>query len=87
MHNSLTRLLGIEVPVIGAPMGKVSESALAAAVAKAGGLGFIGAAYMDAAKLSRVYKDASQQLAGNDATHSAVGIGLFNHATSQVRQQ
>ena len=41
---------------------------------------------MDSAKLSRVYKEASQQLTGNDATHSAVGIGLFNHATPQVRQ-
>ncbi len=84
MHNQLTDLLKIGVPVIGAPMAKASEADLCAAVAKAGGLGLIGAGYMNPAKLSQVYRDASQQLAGNDEAHSAVGPGLFNYSCSKV---
>ena len=84
MHNELTDLLGINVPVIGAPMAKASEADLSAAVAKAGGMGFIGAGYMDSATLSRVYKQAVQQLSGKDKAHSAVGIGLQNYSCSKV---
>ena len=87
MKTPLTRVLGIGVPVIGGPMAKASEAALSAAVAKAGGLGFIGAGYMDPARLSQQYADACQQLQGRDAAHSAVGIGLFNFACSPVRQR
>lgn len=85
MHNTLTSLLGIQVPVIGAPMAKASEADLCAAVARAGGIGLIGAGYMDPTKLSQVYTAASDQLQSNDAAHSAVGIGLFNHSCSKVR--
>lgn len=84
MHNDLTRLLGIEVPVIGGPMAKASEADLCAAVAKAGGIGLIGAGYMNPETLSRVYKAAIQQLRSNDEAHSAVGIGLFNYSCSKV---
>ena len=84
MHNDLTRLLGIHVPVIGAPMAGVSATDLSAAVAKAGGIGLIGAGCMDSATLSRVYEAAIQQLRSNDEAHSAVGVGLFNYASSKV---
>ena len=85
MHNTLTSLLDIQVPVIGAPMAKASEADLCAAVARAGGIGLIGAGYMDSTKLSRVYSAARDQLQSNDAAHSAIGIGLFNHSCSKVR--
>lgn len=83
MHNQLTRLLRVAVPVIGAPMAKASEADLCAAVAKAGGLGFIGAGYMDPAKLTQVYQASLQQLDGNDEVHRAVGVGLMNYSCSQ----
>lgn len=84
MHNDFTRLLGIDVPVIGAPMAKASEADLCAAVAKAGGIGMIGAGYMDPAKLSQVYAAATRQLQSYDTAHSGVGIGLFNYSCSKV---
>ncbi len=42
MQNWLTRTLGIDVPLIQAPMARVSEGRLAAAVSEAGALGMIG---------------------------------------------
>ena len=66
-------------------MAKASEADLCAAVARAGGLGLIGAGYMSPATLSQVYKAASQQLKGSDVAHSAVGVGLFNYSCSEVQ--
>jgi nitronate monooxygenase len=45
--TSLTKRLGIEHPVILAPMGFVSGGALAAAVSAGGGFGIIGGGYAD----------------------------------------
>lgn len=42
MQNWLTRTLGVDVPLIQAPMARVSEGRLAAAVSEAGALGMIG---------------------------------------------
>lgn len=84
MHNVLTSLLGVHVPVIGAPMAGASEADLCTAVAKAGGLGLIGAGKMDPTTLSQVYTAARNQLHNNDAAHSAIGIGLFNYCCSKV---
>ncbi|MFM8355955.1 MAG: NAD(P)H-dependent flavin oxidoreductase, partial [Gammaproteobacteria bacterium] len=39
--NRITDLLGVEIPVIQAPMGWIARSQLAAAVSNAGGLGII----------------------------------------------
>lgn len=44
----LTRLLGIEYPIVSAPMDAVAGGELAAAVTRAGGLGMIGGGYGDA---------------------------------------
>ncbi len=44
MNNRVTKLLGIEYPIIQGGMAWVAESHLAAAVSEAGGLGLIGAA-------------------------------------------
>ena len=87
MHNQLTALLRIDVPVIGGPMAKASEADLCVAVAKAGGLGLIGAGYMGPAKLTQVYQASMQQLEGSDEVHRAVGVGLFNYSCSQVCAQ
>jgi len=57
MHrvNPLTLLLGIEHPVLLAPMAGVSGGALARAVSLAGGLGLIGGGYGDAAWLEEQF--------------------------------
>ena len=41
IHNRITELLGIEKPILQAPMGWIARSALASAVSNAGGLGII----------------------------------------------
>ena len=41
MHNRITRLLGVEHPIVQAPMGWIARAQLAAAVSNAGGLGII----------------------------------------------
>lgn len=53
LHNDLTRRLGIDHPVIQAPMaGGTTTPELVAAVSNAGGLGSIGAGYMPAQALT-----------------------------------
>ncbi|PJN04075.1 2-nitropropane dioxygenase [Streptomyces sp. CB01201] len=49
ISTKLTELLGIDHPVVSAPMGSVSGGGLAAAVTQAGGLGLVGVSYGDAA--------------------------------------
>jgi len=46
-RTPLTTLLGIELPILGAPMGGVAGPELAAAVSSAGGLGLLGHANLD----------------------------------------
>lgn len=45
--SALTEKLGIDIPILLAPMAGVSGGELAAAVSRAGGLGFIGTGYME----------------------------------------
>ena len=47
METSVTRLLGIEYPIVQAPIGGLSVPALAGAVAKAGGLGMMAVTWHD----------------------------------------
>ncbi|MGW2842998.1 NAD(P)H-dependent flavin oxidoreductase [Streptomyces sp. NPDC001493] len=49
ISTKLTELLGIDHPVVCAPMGSVTGGALARAVTRAGGLGLVGVSYGDAA--------------------------------------
>ena len=86
MHTALTEVLGLEVPVIAAPMAKVSEADLAAAAAQAGGLGCVAAGKIAIERLAEVYREAAQQLEGNDRNHSALGIGVFNYNCSKVNR-
>ena len=86
MHNPLTDLLQIKVPVIdiAAPMAVISWADVAAAVAKAGGLGLIGAGYIEPDRLTSIYTAALQQLSSTAEAHGAVGVGLMNFACSRV---
>lgn len=63
----LTEHLGIEQPVISAPMALVAGARLAAAVSEAGGLGLIGGGYGDADWLQR----------------ACVGVGFINWCDSR----
>ena len=40
-NNRITKMLGVEIPVVQAPMGWIARSQLASAVSNAGGLGII----------------------------------------------
>ncbi|MGE0700941.1 MAG: nitronate monooxygenase, partial [Hyphomicrobiaceae bacterium] len=51
MSNTLTRLLGIEHPILLAAMDLVADARLTRAVSDAGGFGFLGGGYGDAAWL------------------------------------
>jgi NAD(P)H-dependent flavin oxidoreductase YrpB (nitropropane dioxygenase family) len=52
IETELTRLLGIEHPILLAPMGSAAGGKLAAAVTNAGGLGLVGSGYAIAAFLA-----------------------------------
>jgi nitronate monooxygenase len=75
MHTRVTELFGINHPVVLAPMGGVAGGALAAAVARAGGLGLIGCGYGDpkAGYGSLEWIDDEFDAAGNDR----VGAGFI----------
>ena len=53
INTRFTKAFGLAVPVMGAPMAGVSGAALSAAVARAGGLGFLGSAFSEAAWIER----------------------------------
>lgn len=64
MANRLTALLGIQHPLLLAPMAGVSGGRLAAAVTDAGGLGLIGGGYGDADWLQREFECADDARVG-----------------------
>ena len=74
ISTSLTKRLGIEHPVVLAPMGFVSGGALAAAVSAAGGFGIIGGGYADPGWLEREFAAAGNR---------AVGCGFITWALAQ----
>ncbi|HMF13384.1 MAG TPA: nitronate monooxygenase, partial [Gemmataceae bacterium] len=53
ISNVLTQLLGVEHPIVLAPMDLVADAQLTLAVSQAGGFGFLGAGYGDVAWLER----------------------------------
>ncbi len=69
--TDLCSRLGIEVPIIGAPMGGVAGPELAAAVSAAGGLGLLGHALVDLDEMPR------QIGAVRAATDRPFGVGLL----------
>lgn len=60
ISNSLTRLLGVEHPIVLAAMDLVADARLALAVSQAGGFGFLGAGYGDAVWLERELANLGQ---------------------------
>jgi nitronate monooxygenase len=68
IETELTRLLGIEHPILLAPMGSAAGGKLAAAVTNAGGLGLVGSGY---ANTDAIRKELAE--AGN----TRVGVGFI----------
>jgi nitronate monooxygenase len=68
LQTALTRLLGIQHPILLAPMGSAAGGKLAAAVTHAGGLGMLGSGYADEKAIRRELTEA-----GN----ARVGIGFI----------
>ena len=64
LHTRLTEALGIEHPIISAPMAFAAGGKLAAAVTAAGGLGMIGGGYGDAEWLEREFAEAGNARVG-----------------------
>ena len=71
METWLTRTLGIDVPLVQAPMAGVSEGLMAGAVSKAGGLGMIGV------MPGRSRADLEEQAAVASSAGRPYGIGLL----------
>ena len=73
MRNAFLDAIGVEHPIIQAPMGGANATppALVSAVSNAGGLGFVGAAYMSPEQIARETK------AVRAATSRPFGINLF----------
>jgi nitronate monooxygenase len=68
IETALTRLLGIQHPILLAPMGSAAGGKLASAVSHAGGLGMLGSGYASEAAIRRELAEA-----GN----ARVGIGFI----------
>jgi len=77
METWLTRTLGVDLPLIQAPMAGVSEGLLAGAVSEAGGLGMIGVG----PARSRAYVEEQAAVAASVAR--PYGIGLLAWALEQ----
>jgi nitronate monooxygenase len=71
IRNPLLDKLGIELPIIQAPMAGTSSPALAAAVANAGGLGSLGVAATNA--------EGAQAMiaAARERTNKALNVNVF----------
>ncbi|SAK65754.1 NAD(P)H-dependent flavin oxidoreductase [Caballeronia ptereochthonis] len=76
--NALTSLLGIDTPIIQAPMAGVSTPALAAAVSNAGGLGSLGVGAMNAEGARKVIRET------RELTSKPFNINVFCHAPAKA---
>lgn len=72
--TALSRLLPLTVPILSAPMAGIAGGALASAVSRAGGLGFIGGGYGDREWLTREL---------DIAAGAEVGIGFITWALAR----
>jgi nitronate monooxygenase len=78
---NLRQLLGIDVPIVQAPMAGVQASTLAIAVCNAGGLGSLPCAMLDAAGIRR------EAGAIQAATHRPFNVNFFCHAPAEPDPQ
>jgi NAD(P)H-dependent flavin oxidoreductase YrpB (nitropropane dioxygenase family) len=88
IRNRLTQILGIEHPILLAPMDLASGGRLAAAVSHAGGLGLLGGGYGDGGWIEREWTRAGN--ARSDAGSSpGVSQSILNccigHSSSTCR--
>jgi nitronate monooxygenase len=89
IQNQLTQTLGIDKPVLLAPMDVVSGGRLASAVSDAGGLGPIGGGYGDASWVEREWLRAGNARVGcgfitwNLAKHPGALDRALAHAQPQ----
>jgi nitronate monooxygenase len=75
LHTPICDLLGVEVPILNAPMGGGdAPGALAAAVSEAGGLGLIGGTTLEGVPWLR-----DQIRAARDGTDRPFGVGFIGH--------
>lgn len=74
IETRLTRAFGLDHPILSAPMAKAAGGRLAAAVSRAGGLGFIGGAYGEPDWIEVQFAEA-----GNEG----VGIGFITWALAE----
>jgi nitronate monooxygenase len=82
LTNKLTKILNIEFPIIQAPMaGGVTKSELVAAVSNFGGLGMIGAGYLNPKQLLEQVKEIKQ------LTQKQFGVNLFVPNEFQVSEE
>jgi nitronate monooxygenase len=81
LRTGLTELLGIEHPVIQAPMGGAATHELAAAVSAAGGLGSLGSAPLAPDEL------IAQARAVRDATDRPFNVNFFCHPSPELDAQ
>jgi nitronate monooxygenase len=79
--DSLRRMLGIELPIIQAPMAGVQGSALAAAVSNAGGLGSLPCAILDADAMRAEIKKLTS------LTPAPFNVNFFCHTPPRVNPQ
>jgi len=90
IQNRLTRALGIEHPILLAPMDIVSGGRLAAAVSHAGGLGLIGGGYGDGAWIEREWANAGNARVGcgfitwSLARHPGLLDGVLAHKPAAI---
>jgi nitronate monooxygenase len=71
LRTPLCDLLGIDLPIVQAPIGRVGSPALAAAVANAGGLGMLGLSYAEEPDIRTALRDT------NALTDRPFGVNLI----------
>ena len=75
--SSLLERLGVDLPIIQAPMAGTSTPAMAAAVSNAGGLGSIGVGAVDSAGARRMIEDLKA------LTNKAFNVNVFVHQPAE----
>ena len=78
MTSELLQLLGIDWPIIQAPMAGTSTPAMAAAVANAGGLGSIGVGAVNAMAAGRMIAEVRER------SHRSLNVNVFCHRPARA---
>jgi len=78
VHNTLLEKLGIDLPIIQAPMAGTSSPAMAASVANAGGLGSLGVASVNAEAARAAIAAARER------TNRALNVNVFCHQPAKA---